>query len=78
MQYTRWAADSFALASANAYNGINQDEVVPQAYIDKTKPIAERQIVLAGKRLAYLMTKAFSTTNDIELTEEEPIAFLQW
>ena len=78
MQFQRWASDSFTLSSQNAYNGINQGEAVPQSYIDKTKPLAERQIVLAGKRLAYLMQKAFSTSNDDEPTQvEQEQAFLQ-
>ena len=43
---------------------------VSQEYIDKTVPIVERQIVLGGKRLAYVIEQAFSkSTTD---------SFLQW
>jgi hypothetical protein len=44
--------------------------VVPQAYQDKNIPIAERQVVLAGLRLAYLLTTIFPDTPVVQ--EQEP------
>ena len=46
---------------------MTEHEKVPDEYITKTKPIAERQLVLGGYRLAYQIEKIFGQS-----------AFLQW
>ena len=65
-QFTQWAkAESFALAKAEGYrNGTlqgNTDEnngvVLPADYASTTKPLAERRMVLAGYRLADVLTQ---------------------
>lgn len=50
-----WEQESFQIASNIVYEGISENTVLPQDYIDQTLPIAERQIVTAGYRLANLL-----------------------
>lgn len=50
-----WARESFEIASTFIYNGIQEDGVVPDAYVQQAKTLAEKQIVTAGYRLANLL-----------------------
>ena len=52
--------ESYKIACETVWEGIEENKPVPQSYIDKTIPIVERQIVLGGKRLAYVIEQAFS------------------
>jgi hypothetical protein len=45
--------------------GVTEDEVVPQAYIDKNVPVAQNQIVLGGFRLYALMRYIFEAEQTI-------------
>lgn len=77
MLYTKWSQDSYKIAAANVYTGVTQSEAVPQAYIDKNLETLERQIVLGGMRLAYLITKVFgNSAEETNIIEEEPNNFL--
>lgn len=46
-----------------------EGEKVPDDYVSKNNPIAERQVVLAGYRLAHLIEYLF-TPKHSEVTEE--------
>jgi len=46
-----WAEESYEITSTFVYEGIKEDEELPQKYIDEGKVIAERQLVIAGHRL---------------------------
>jgi hypothetical protein len=73
-QFTQWAkAESFALAKAEGYrNGMLQGStdkdhgvVLPADYANTVKPLAERRIVLAGYRLADVLTQIASHGPDV-------------
>ena len=51
-----WADESFEIASTYAYEGIEEGGVVSGKYIYDNEEIALQRIVLAGHRLAYLLT----------------------
>jgi hypothetical protein len=53
---------------------VTENEKVPDDYITKNKPIAERQLVVGGYRLAYLIEQIFGSARH---TEEAEMAFLQ-
>ena len=42
--------------------GVYEDEAVPQDYLDLNIPVAERQIVIGGYRLAYIISFIFSSS----------------
>ncbi len=60
---TAWSKESFILAQDNAYRsntlvaGTDQEgAVLPTDYVATVKPIAQRQVALAGYRLADELT----------------------
>lgn len=55
LNFLDWADQSFQLGSLNAYAGIKEGDKLPDDYIAKNNKITERQIVLGGYRLAYLI-----------------------
>ncbi|BAU66112.1 hypothetical protein STA3757_35140 [Stanieria sp. NIES-3757] len=66
--FDRWATvESFQLAKQTAYlNGTlegstdkNHGEVLPPDYIDKAKLVAQKQVVLAGYKLADLLEQIY-------------------
>ena len=60
-----WATDSYNIAKT-LYDGVTENEEVPQDYIDKGIPIAEAQILKGGYRLAFVLDHIFSTSNESE------------
>lgn len=50
-----WAQETFELGM-QAYSDISMNEPVAEDYIAKNKAFAEKQLVLGGERLAYLLT----------------------
>ena len=60
-----WGQDSFEIAKT-FYDGVYENEAVPQAYIDKNLPIAESQIMKGGYRLAYVLDYVFSDSSTDE------------
>ena len=65
-----WAQASFEIAKT-LYEGITENEAVPQAYIDKNKPIAESQIMKGGYRLAYILDHIFSDAKSDDFIAKE-------
>jgi len=57
-----WAADSFALVEG-VYGDISEDEALPDSYISKNQPLAERQLVLGGLRLAHVLTTIYGSND---------------
>lgn len=51
-----WAEESYKISEDLVYAEIKEQGTIPQDYIDKARPIAERQLVLAGMRLANLLS----------------------
>jgi hypothetical protein len=74
VDFYKIAADSFAIGTATAYKGVNMNDVVPQAYQDANKPIAEKQLTIAGLRLAHLMTTIFPNTPVAEVAPVEEVS----
>ncbi len=67
MNITDWSKESFQLAQDNAYrsntlqSGTDQEgSVLPADYVATVKPIAQRQVALAGYRLADELTADLS------------------
>lgn len=65
-----WAKDSYDIA-ITLYDGITENEDVPQSYLDSGIPIAEAQIVKGGYRLAFVLDHVFSTSNGDEDRAEQ-------
>jgi len=70
----KWADDSFKISHDFVYAHIKEGDALPEDYVDQARPLAERQVVLAGHRLANLLMslKLKNTTS-----EKEVEAFLQ-
>lgn len=66
-KFEKWTAESFALARKEAYLsgklalGADREaaEVLPEGYAKAAKAVAERQMMLAGYRLADLLKESF-------------------
>jgi len=50
-----WAQESFTLAKQQVYKELTPRKPLPQSYIQRCTPIAERRVVWAGYRLAKLL-----------------------
>lgn len=51
----RWAEESYEIGLNEVYQGIENGFFVNSEYINRCKPIAERQLVLAAHRLAVIL-----------------------
>jgi hypothetical protein len=49
------------------YDGVTENEVVPQEYLDRNIPILEDRITLGGYRLAYLTVYMYGTAEEMDL-----------
>lgn len=56
--YEGWADESYAIA-ITLYDGVIENEAVPQAYLDKNIPVAETRLVIGGYRLYYTIDYIF-------------------
>ena len=52
-----WAAEGLELAKKYVYADINENELPSDEYIKRGATVAQRQIVLAGTRLANMLVK---------------------
>ena len=64
LDYDAYAQESFNIAT-QLYDGLTEDEAVPQEYLDKWKPVAYERLILGGYRLYYLVDYIFSDSNAI-------------
>lgn len=76
-----WTEECFEITSSFVYEGIKEDEELPQKYIDEGKVIAEKQLVIAGHRLYNILSglnlsKHTNGSTFSNLMVEEP-TFLQ-
>jgi len=62
INFDGWSAEGYAIGITK-YDGIVENEKLPQSYIDENLIVAEERIVLAGYRLAYLMKYIYPATN---------------
>jgi len=53
--FNGWAQESFSLSKQQVYKDLTPRKAVPQSYIQRCTPIAERRVVWAGYRLAKLL-----------------------
>eukprot|EP00347_Sterkiella_histriomuscorum_P011266 403373110 len=60
----QWAKDSYELAKL-AYQGATENLTLSADYISRNNPITQRQMVLAGLRLAHLIKITFETSTQI-------------
>ena len=56
-----WGDQSYDIGTTTAYDGVTQNEKVPQDYIDKNIPIIEKRIVIGGLRLSSLIQDIFGS-----------------
>lgn len=68
---SHWAHESFEISKSFVYHGLTEDEALPETYVRKARDIAERQIVLAGHRLAHLLMSLNLDEYDYEMTEQD-------
>jgi len=54
-----WMKEGLQIVDEFIYNGIVEDQELPQEYIEKGKEIVTLRIALAGKRLSVLLQEAF-------------------
>jgi hypothetical protein len=57
-----WALESHAVAVDRVYGRLPGDRQLAQAYVDAERPTVERQLVLAGLRLAAVLNRALATS----------------
>ena len=50
-----WADESFKISEAFVYKTVKENEKVSDAYIKDGRELAEKQVVIAGNRLANLL-----------------------
>lgn len=48
------------------YDGLTENEAVPQEYLDTNIPIAESRIDIGGHRLAHVLSYCFGTSVNAE------------
>jgi hypothetical protein len=74
-----WTQESFKLAS-DVYTGVTPDQALSSSYVSKNTVTIEKQVVVGGLRLAYLIQHIFgnasSAPEDIFALENED-GFLQ-
>ena len=63
--YRPWYTDGQVSGYTQLYDGLTEDEAVPQEYLDKWKPVAYERLILGGYRLYYLVDYIFSDSNAI-------------
>lgn len=65
--FAKFRDESYAIA-ITAYDGLTEgkDQVVPDSYIAKFQPIAQRRVALAAQRLVYGMEQIFGKSSTIE------------
>jgi hypothetical protein len=68
-----WINDSFGLAKTNVYAGITPDGTVSDDYIKTNRVVINKQLALAGYRLAATIKK-FVTSDTLEAVEESFLA----
>lgn len=73
MDVVSWAQESFKISEDFVYEGIKENEALPEEYVAKCKTIAEKQIVIGGHRLAnFLKTLDFSAFKNDEEDNNKP------
>ena len=65
--YEKWSAEAYEL-SKTLYDGVTENEAVPQEYLDKHIKTAYERLIIGGYRLYYTITYMFG---DSLLEEEE-------
>jgi hypothetical protein len=56
-EFERWSREALRVAQRHAYRGVTRGQRPPPAYRERVGPAAERQIALAGYRLADLLNR---------------------
>lgn len=54
-----WTQESFTLSKTNVYPGIKEGQPLPHDYIAKNQDAIQKQIVLGGLRLSYVIQHIF-------------------
>lgn len=72
VDYDAFGEESYQIA-LTVYDGVTENEPVPQAYLDKFKPVVYERLNLGGYRLAYTIAYIFSDS----AKEQPEVLFLQ-
>lgn len=65
-----WAKESYAISTAFVYDDITENEPVDGDYTTKGRKLAEKQIVIAGTRLANLLKTFKFPLEEVKLKDE--------
>ena len=84
IDYDSFAEESYEI-SHDLYDGVYENEAVPQDYLDKNLPVAYEQLTKGGYRLFYTIDYIFGDSNEApvfktletDLENEEPLEFLE-
>ena len=55
MDYAKWSEEAFEVAEDFCYEGIKEGVALSEDYLSEGYVLARKQVVIAGKRLAYLL-----------------------
>ena len=64
MDIQSWVNDSFELAKSGVYPDVVPGQPLPEEYLERNKNALERQIVLGGLRLSYVIETIFGTQTE--------------
>jgi hypothetical protein len=64
MDISSWVNDSFELAKSGVYPGVVAGQPLTEEYLERNKNALERQIVLGGLRLAYVIENIFGNNTE--------------
>lgn len=59
-----WSKEAYDIG-ITLYDGINQNEALPQSYIDANWVMTENRVMLGGYRLAYIIEYMFPSSSTI-------------
>lgn len=76
IDYDSMCLEAFEIAKT-LYDGVTENEPVPQDYLDKNTPMAYERLVLGGYRLYYTIDFIFGDAPGIEKPTEPENKFLQ-
>jgi len=63
MDIAQWVKDSFELSKNNVYPDVTPGKALSAAYVEKNKQALEKQIVLGGLRLAFVIQNIFGSAS---------------
>ena len=63
--FAQWIDDSYAIAENLVYVGIEENATASDAYIERAQQTSQRQVVVAGYRMAAVLRRALKQRDNI-------------